>query len=115
MDKKRKDVELKVYRDIRDELVKDRDIYYVVDVLVKYLHDVEPTANKGTLWNSFGHIIVKNLKRNVLNIIECKDCGTVVENPKQRQIRCDDCQKEYRKEQNKKSKQKERMSARVAM
>lgn len=115
MDKKRKDVELKVYRDIRDELVKDRDIYYVVDVLIKYLHSEQPTANKDTLWNSFGHIIVKNLKRNVLNIIECKDCKKVVENPKQRQVRCDDCQKEYRKEQNKKAKQKERMSARVAM
>jgi hypothetical protein len=80
----------------------------VADVLVRYLFQVKDSQYKNTLWNALGEEIVKNIKKNVHNEIECADCEEVIHNPRQRQVRCDDCQKKYRAKLDRERKRKAR-------
>jgi hypothetical protein len=90
---------LYIYKIIRNELLEiNNDITYVTDILVKYLYSKKRSSFKTTLWESFGDVILSNLKRNILNVIDCIDCGKKVINPRQRQVRCDGCQHEKIKE-----------------
>jgi hypothetical protein len=96
-----------VYQQIRNELLEiHNDIDFIVDVLVKYLYGEKCSKFKETLWWSFGDVIIKNLQRNLLNIVECVDCSKIIENPRQRQVRCDSCQHERDKDNNRKRQQK---------
>jgi hypothetical protein len=91
---------LPIYKYIRKELLNvKKDANYVADVLVKYLYDEKDSPFKTTLWCSFGKEIVRNIKKNVHNIIECKSCGCTIEAPKKNQVRCESCQKERRRQQ----------------
>jgi hypothetical protein len=91
---------LPVYKYIRKELLNvKKDANYVADVLVKYLYDEKDSPFKTTLWCSFGKEIVRNIKKNVHNIVECKSCRCTIETPKKNQVRCESCQKERRREQ----------------
>ncbi|WP_342541022.1 hypothetical protein MHI39_08130 [Heyndrickxia sp. FSL K6-6286] len=89
-----------VYIVIREKLL---DIYpnahKVADVLVRYLFNEKDSEHKTTLFESFGKEVVKSIKKNVHGKVDCLGCGEVIDQPKQRQVRCDDCQKEYRKRQ----------------
>ena len=81
-----------VYYDMRQKFHElNPDVDYVVDVLVKYLYQRD-NPFKDSLWGLYGKILVQNLKRNILNVIDCKDCRKEVKNPSQRQIRCEECQ-----------------------
>lgn len=98
-----------IYILIREELLKiHSDAQKVTDVLVRHLFNVKDSEYKRTLWESFGTEIVDAIRKNVHKEIDCVDCGETVNNPRQRQIRCDGCQKEYRKNQEKERKRKER-------
>ncbi|WML44066.1 hypothetical protein [Neobacillus sp. PS3-40] len=102
----KKSCELAVYKEFRDELLKLGKRELVVDVLIKYLYDIKETKNKQSLWFMFGNDIVRNLQLNIQGIVECIECGEVIEEPKQRQIRCDSCQSDRNKENNRKRQQK---------
>ncbi|MGO4887082.1 hypothetical protein ACJ2A9_04930 [Anaerobacillus sp. MEB173] len=113
-DKSIKKVEFHVIKKIRNELrkIKNDDIY-ITDVLVKYLYEKE-SENKTLLWDAFGSVIVWNLKRNVQEVVECLDCGCEVDKTKQRQIRCECCQKERNKYMERIRKQKSRAKKKVS-
>lgn len=100
-----------IYIEIREKLLKIYDDpNKVADVLVRYLFGEKDSEYKTTLWESFGQEVIQAIKKNVLNEVDCFGCGTKIEKPRQRQIRCDNCQKEYRKRQDKLRKRKERQS-----
>lgn len=91
------------YKKIRDEMLTlNEDIYYVVDVLVKYLYNVKKDDKKVTLWESFGDIVVENIKENLTKnfkhpAIECQECGCLIEKKSGRTKYCNKCWKEKRK------------------
>lgn len=88
-----------VYQQIKKDILEiNSNMDFVVDILVKYLYGEKKSHFKETLWWSFGDVIIKNLQRNILDIVECVDCGKIVKNPRQRQVRCDSCQHERVKE-----------------
>ncbi|MGJ9383216.1 RNA dependent RNA polymerase [Salipaludibacillus sp. CF4.18] len=89
-----------------------KDPVYVTDVLVKYLYS-KGSVNKDTLWDVFGHIIVSNLKRNVLGLVDCIECSKEIDKTKQRQIRCKECQGKRNKRNNKIRQQKKRQEEKL--
>ncbi len=100
---------LYVYVYIREELLKLHDNpFYIADVLVNHLYKTENSKFKTTLWESFGEELVINLKKNVGKKEICLDCENRYEVTKQRQVRCEKCQKKREKALNKKSQQKSR-------
>jgi hypothetical protein len=91
--------ELYIYKVIRsDLLLQNCDGKYVTDVLVKYLYSEKRSRFKTTLWESFGDVIINNLRKHIFNFVECDDCGCKIESPKHKQTRCDDCQHKRDKE-----------------
>lgn len=83
--------QLYIYKFIRDELLKlNSNESYIVDVLVKYLYNEKKSSHKTTLWNSFGDVIVKNLKINIKGTMQCADCGERTEK-KQAKKYCEKC------------------------
>ncbi|MBO0995930.1 hypothetical protein [Bacillus sp. SD088] len=98
-----------VYVVIREKLLDIcSDAHKVNDVLVRYLFNKKDSKYKSTLWESFGQEIVEALRKNVLNEVDCFGCGKVINEPRQRQVRCDKCQKEYRKRQDRERKRREK-------
>ena len=73
-DRKKKEYFVDKY--IRNELLKvNSDIEYITDILVKYLYETK-AQNKSTLWNSFGDVIIQNIKNNIpKNTKLCEVCG----------------------------------------
>lgn len=93
-DKLTVNIELKVYKDIRLDLLKVLDSpYQVTDILVKYLYDEKNSKFKDTLWNCFGKEIVRNLEYNILDIKRCLNCGTEIEKVRAKRF-CEGCVKE---------------------
>ncbi|MEX5481827.1 hypothetical protein [Bacillus velezensis] len=87
---------LYVYKIIKDRLMEIHcNEKYIVDVLVKHLY-MKKSKFKTTLWECFGETILSNIRRNVYNEIVCIECRKIVKNPKQRQIRCETCQKKHK-------------------
>ena len=90
---------LLAYKHVRDELLKlNNDLYYVVDVLVKYLYTTERKDYKVTLWESFGDVIVENLNINLKNkfgqkSIQCSMCGKRIRYYNTKKY-CEKCAKE---------------------
>ena len=81
-----------VYQYIREEILKVyNDPEYVTNVLVEYLYNFKKSSHKTTLWESFGDVIVNNLKRNLAGTALCEDCGVRFEVTKQRQKKCPEC------------------------
>jgi len=95
---------------IRNELLLvNPDIYYVVDVLVKYLFDQKNVKFKATIWSSFGDIMIQNLKQNVLmQNIYCESCGDIITREGRRHKYCQKCWKEKQKEWQRESMRKSR-------
>ncbi|WP_368658659.1 hypothetical protein AB3Z07_05010 [Metabacillus halosaccharovorans] len=102
---------LPVYKYIRQELLKiHNEAHYIADVLVKYLYVEQDSPFKTTLWSSFGKEVVRNIKKNVHNIVECKGCRVTIEKPKKNQVRCEKCQKDRRMAQDRLRKSGEKFS-----
>lgn len=88
-----------VYKYIREEILKVcNDPVYVTDVLVEYLYGYKKSPRISTLWNSFGDVIVSNLKENLAGTALCEDCGDRFEITKQRQKKCPECHEITKKE-----------------
>lgn len=87
-----------IYTVIREELLEiHSEPQEVSDVLVRYLFGKKDSEYKKTLFEAFGVEVVNAIRKNVHSEINCKACGEFIPTPKQRQIRCDSCQKAYRK------------------
>jgi hypothetical protein len=105
--KRKKDLKsndkLYIYESIKNELLSINDnLKYIADNLIEYLYHEKRSRHKTTIWESFGDIILNNIKKNLFGIIECLDCGCQIENPKRKQTRCDDCQQKKDIENNRK-------------
>ncbi|MEH6957747.1 RNA dependent RNA polymerase [Neobacillus drentensis] len=67
---------------------------YVLNVLVEYLYKVKKAANKKTLWESFGNILLANLKFNLHSLKDCQCCGKEFEANTYKEKFCsDECRK----------------------
>ncbi|MGN7942003.1 hypothetical protein [Metabacillus sp. 22489] len=102
---KRKQVELQVYKDIRDKLFKLGNKDDVIDVLIKYLYEVKDSKNKQTLWYALGNYIARNVEFNVLGIKRCNRCYVEIER-KQKKSYCETCAEKRKSEQKKQWKEK---------
>jgi hypothetical protein len=81
-------------------LLVNPDIYFIADVLVKYLFHEKNVRFKSTFWSCFGDIIVENLKNNVLmKNIYCECCGDRIVSSNNRHKYCEVCWKEMNKSQ----------------
>ncbi|MGD7963846.1 MULTISPECIES: hypothetical protein [Bacillus] len=113
-DKKKSEMNQFFYDHIKEKLLDkgnehNKDIDFVVNTLVTYLYSTKDKAPyKLTLWRSFGHVLLRNLKRNVLNITSCLDCGCAIENPQRNQSRCQVCKKAHDTKMNRRRKNKSR-------
>lgn len=93
-----------LYQDIKRQILEvNNNEQYVVDVLIKYLYDSKKSNYKTTLWESFGDIIVCNLKNNLTKkfkheAIHCGKCGRLIENTTGNKLYCEECAKEIKKE-----------------
>lgn len=66
------------YKQLRARVLRDsgKDINYVVNTLVAYLYTIRNTASKKGLWDSFGDVILENLRRNLESKGQvCVICG----------------------------------------
>lgn len=94
-----------LYEDIKNQLIEiNSDIYYITDVLVKYLYEEKKSNFKTTLWECFGNIIIENIKNNLMKkfnnkAIQCECCGKIIEARSNKQKFCEDCFKDINKEQ----------------
>jgi hypothetical protein len=93
-----------IYLEIRNKILNyNSDIFYIVDVLVEYLYGIKKANIKTTLWESFGDILVENLKLNTeKSQIYCDVCGDIVEKLSNKTKYCKFCAKYIKNEQNKK-------------
>ncbi|WP_152608180.1 hypothetical protein [Halalkalibacter okhensis] len=107
-------VKFRVIRSIKDELLKiNDDIFFVTDVLVKYLYEEKESANKDTLWDALGHVIIWNLRRNIQGLVKCFDCANEIQQVKQRQVRCVECNEKRKKEKARERQRKRRMKQKM--
>ena len=77
-DKAVKNQDMYKYKNLRNKVLEKsgKDIDYVVNTLVAYLYTVRKTSAKKGLWDSFGDVIVENLKRNLEGKGKiCQICG----------------------------------------
>lgn len=95
---------LNIYVHIRQKLLKvnpNKDVYEIVDILVKHLYGRKSSAYKKTLWKAFGDILVGNLTSNIKainhknnNTKDCatEDCETAIERKRGKKY-CTECAK----------------------
>lgn len=75
----------------------------IADMLVEYLYGRDKRY-KQLVWFCYGQYIVNNLEKNIdikkTKVIQCIDCGEWIEvdSRNMKKIRCNSCQKEYRKQ-----------------
>ena len=77
-DKAVKNQDMYKYKNLRKKVLEEsgEDIDYIVNTLVAYLYTVRKTSAKKGLWDSFGDIILENLKRNLEGKGRiCQVCG----------------------------------------
>ncbi|MGG3925664.1 hypothetical protein ABET51_06655 [Metabacillus fastidiosus] len=108
-DKKRKQVELGVYKDIRQQLLELGKKDVVVDVLMKYLYEVKDSKNKQTLWFCFGKEIAKNVEFNILGIKRCEDCDEEIEKVQAKKY-CSTCAKKRERDRVRRYRQNKKMN-----
>lgn len=101
--KNRKEGKFYVDKYIREELLKvNSDINRIVNVLVEYLYNHTKDVIKTTLWDSFGDVLVLNIRENLKDTKQCESCGTRIEVVNNSVKYCDNCAKKIKNEQNKK-------------
>ena len=77
-DKGVKNQDMYKYKNLRNKVLEEsgKDIDYVVNTLVAYLYTVRKTSAKKGLWDSFGDVILKNLRKNLEGKGKvCQICG----------------------------------------
>lgn len=77
-DKAVKNQDMFKYKNLRKKVLEEsgEDIDYIVNTLVAYLYTVRKTSAKKGLWDSFGDIILENLKKNLEGKGRiCQVCG----------------------------------------
>ena len=77
-DKAVKNQDMYKYRNLRKKVLEEtnKDIDYIVNTLVAYLYTVRKTSAKKGLWDSFGDVIIENLKNNLKDKGKvCQSCG----------------------------------------
>ena len=77
-DKAVKNQDMYKYKNLRSKVLEqfDKDIDYVVNTLVAYLYTVRKTSAKKGLWDAFGDMILKNLRKNLERGSKiCQVCG----------------------------------------
>jgi len=85
----------------------------IADMLIEYLYG-RGRRYKQLIWFCYGHYIVNNLKKNITikhtKVIQCVDCGEWFEldSRNMKKIRCNDCQKEFRKQWDRSRKKEQR-------
>lgn len=82
----------------------------IADMLIQYLYGNEKRG-KQLFWFCYGQYVVNNLNNNIkiksTKFIQCMDCGEWIEvDSKSKSVRCDDCQREYRKKLDRERKRK---------
>lgn len=82
----------------------------IADMLVEYLYGRDKRY-KQLLWFCYGRYIVNNLEKNLnakkTKIVQCVDCGEWIEIPiESKSTRCENCQKEHRKQWDRERKRK---------
>ena len=82
----------------------------IADMLIQYLYGSEKRG-KQLFWFCYGQYVVNNLNNNIkiksTKFIQCMDCGEWIEvDSKSKSVRCDDCQREYRKKLDRERKRK---------
>lgn len=88
-----------IYQLIREKILEtNNDEVYVTDVLIKYLFS-KKTKDKTIFWNSFGDIVVENIKNNTMKLIEngykqCSICGRMFKAKSNRSKYCEECARE---------------------
>lgn len=104
-DKAVKNQDMYKYKNLRDRVLEEsgENINYIVNTLVAYLYTVRKTSAKKGLWDSFGDIILKNLKNNLEGKGKvCQICGKrfIQKNRGQRASCCsEECSKELDRRQ----------------
>lgn len=97
--KSKKEGRLYVDKYIRDKL---REVHpdeeRIVNVLVEYLYGQIESTNSTTLWDSFGNILYRNLKKNIEGTKQCESCGERIEIVNSRTKFCQPCWKERERE-----------------
>ncbi|GLO66154.1 hypothetical protein [Oceanobacillus kimchii] len=92
-----------INKKIRDSLLEGyNDQNYVVDVLIKYLYLKKKSGFKHTLWDSFGDIVLHNLRKNLSHMISCESCGIRTHKKSNSTKYCNACAKSIKNKQNKK-------------
>lgn len=77
-DKAIKNQDMYKYKNLRKKVLEEsgEDINYIVNTLVAYLYTVRKTSAKKGLWDSFGDVILENLKKNLEGKGRiCQVCG----------------------------------------
>lgn len=77
-DKAVKNQDMYKYKNLRKKVLEEsgEDIDYIVNTLVAYLYTVRKTSAKKGLWDSFGDVILENLKKNLEGKGKiCQVCG----------------------------------------
>lgn len=101
-DKAIKNQDMYKYKNLRKKVLEEsgEDIDYIVNTLVAYLYTVRKTSAKKGLWDSFGDVIVENLKRNLEGKGKiCQICGKRFTPKTSMQNTCSEtCKSIYRKQ-----------------
>lgn len=85
----------------------------IADMLIEYLYG-KGKRYKQLVWFCYGQYIVNNLRKNIpaknTKVIQCVDCGEWIEidSRNMKKIRCDSCQREYRKQWDRARKHKQK-------
>ena len=102
-DKGVKNQDMYKYTNLRRKVLEEsgKDIDYVINTLVAYLYTVRVTSAKKGLWDSFGDVIVENLRKNLEGHGKiCQICGKrfIQQTKGQRALCCSEpCSKELHK------------------
>lgn len=74
--KNKREGQLYVDKYIKNELLNVLpNIDRVVNILVEELYGIRKSKDKTTLWNSFGDILVMNIRENLKGTKQCESCG----------------------------------------
>jgi hypothetical protein len=73
----------------------------IVNVLIEKIYGRGSNRNKTTLWDTYGDIILMNLRENLKGTKQCKNCGERIEVVNNKVKYCEECAKKIKNEQNK--------------
>jgi hypothetical protein len=83
---------------------------YIIDSLVLYLFKEKPEKEKSIFWDSFGGVLLYNLKNNLSKLIECSECGVKIRRESNKTKYCKSCAKKIETKNATERKRKQRGS-----